>query len=136
MKQKFKFTFILLLFLSGINYQLCSQGKVTFEETESISNLMDQFLAYNLQNAMIPGFKIQIISTSDRREMDDARARFVRLFPNYAISWKHIAPNYQVLVGAFRTKSDLMGNINDVRRHFPMSTPVSDMIDKKDLITY
>ena len=136
MFKKLKFILVFTLLIMSTHITLFGQGRVSFDETGNISQLMDQFLAYNMQNALIPGYKIQIISTTDRREMDEARAKFIRLFPNYAISWKHIAPNYQVLVGAFRTKSDLMDYINDVRRHFPMSTPVADMIDKKDLITF
>ena len=125
-------TFLLLAVSSEIN----AQGIVNFHENGNITSLMEQFLAFNMQNAMIPGFKIQIISTTDRREMDETRQKFSNLYPTLPISWKHIAPNYQVRVGAYRTKSDLMAVINDIRRNFPMSTPVADMIDKKDLITY
>ena len=131
-----KISILLTFIFLAANSEIKAQGSVNFQENGNITSLMEQFLAFNLQNAMIPGFKIQIISTTDRREMDETRQKFSSLYPTLPVSWKHIAPNYQVRVGAYRTKSDLMAVINDIRRNFPMSTPVADMIDKKDLITY
>lgn len=113
-----------------------SQGKVVFEETREVHDLMSKYMSYNIRNSTIQGWRIQIVSTSDRRSMDEARSRFNNIYPSMSVSWKHVPPNYQVRAGAFRTKSELMSVMEDVRRNFPMSTPVIDNIDKKDLIPY
>ena len=115
---------------------LTGQGEVTFHENAQVTNLMNRFLSYNLEHATIIGWKIQILSTTDRREMDEARSKFVYLFPGIPITWKHVVPNYQVRVGSFRTKTELMDMMQDIRRNFPMASPVIDNINKKDLIEY
>ena len=120
----------------GILVALQLEAQVVFRESASVSNIMNRFLAYNIDHSQIPGWKIQIISTTDRREMDEARSRFVSYFPGIPITWKHVAPNYQVKIGSYRTKPELMSQIQKIRRRFPMSSPVIDMIDKKDLIDY
>jgi hypothetical protein len=115
---------------------LSGQGKVTFQEEDGVASLMNKFLAYNISNSTIPGYKIQIISTTDRREMDAIRYKFSSLFASTPIAWKHLAPNYIVRVGAYRSKADLLTDIQEIRKYFPMSTPVVDVIEKKDLIKY
>jgi hypothetical protein len=128
---------ILLLLVTTLSLTLVSgQGKVNFIEEPKVGAMISKFLAYNLNNSTIPGYKIQIINTTDRREMDNARYRFSNLFASMPISWKHVAPNYIVRVGAYRTKSELFNDIQEIRKYFPMSTPVVDVIEKKDLIKY
>lgn len=130
-----KWILFVFILLSMFNKSV-AQGQVNFHENAMVSNLMNRFLAYNMEHTTIPGWKIQIISTNDRREMDEARSKFGYLFPGIPVVWKHVVPNYQVRVGAFRTKTELMDMMQDIRRSFPMSTPVIDNIEKKDLIDY
>jgi hypothetical protein len=130
-KLLFSFVFSCLTFLV---LDVKGQGSVILEETGSISTMMEKFVKFNLQNGMVDGYRIQIITTTDRREMDEARKNFLRLFPSLPITWKHIAPNYQVRVGAYWNKNDAISAIHDIRRHFPMSTPVSELIDKKEFL--
>lgn len=123
-----------LLFL--INQASWAQGKVSFVESSEVKSIMDRFVNYNLANNTIPGWKIQVVSTTDRREMDEARTRFMSLFPGTPVAWKHVAPYYQVRVGAFRSKTELLDQMNEIRKYFAMATPVVDVIEKKDLIKY
>lgn len=125
----FAFYFLAL----GVSF---TQGRVVFDETSEIQDLMNRYMNYNIRNSTIIGYRIQIISTSDRRAMDEARSRFNNIYPSMSVSWKHVPPNYQVRVGAFRTKAELMNVMEEIRRNFPMSTSVQDSIDKKDLIPY
>jgi len=128
-------TFLLAFYLVSFT-PLTGQGDVVFHENAMITNLMNRFLAFNTEHSTITGWKIQIISTNDRREMDEVRSKFMNLFPGTPVVWKHVVPNYQVRVGSFRTKTELMDMMQDIRRSFPMSTPVIDNIEKKDLIDY
>jgi len=134
--RNFKKTLLVVVFCFSAMSMAFSQGRVLFTETSEIQDLMNKYMNYNIRNSTIDGFRIQIISTSDRRAMDEARSRFNNIYPSMSVSWKHVPPNYQVRVGAFRTKSELMNVMEDIRRNFPMSTSVHDNIEKKDLIPY
>lgn len=131
-----RFYYILFTIAAILWIRPQASSQVVFREPILVANLMNRFLAYNIDHSQIPGWKIQIISTTDRREMDEVRNRFVIYFPGIPITWKHVAPNYQVRVGSFRTKTELMSQMQDIRKRFPMSSPVIDMIDKGDLIDY
>ncbi len=79
-------------------------------------------------------WRIQIITTDDRREMEAARTRFSNLYPGVQLEWKHVVPYYQVRVGAYENKLDLMPFLLEVKKVFPSATPVNDMVNKKTLV--
>lgn len=129
---KFMF-FFLFTFFAG---EAIGQGRVTFNESPEITAMMSRFMAKNKENKTIRGWRVQIVSTDDRREMDQARGQFNSMYPGRPISWKHVSPYYQVRVGAYRTKTEMMPFLLELKKSFPTATPVQDDIDKFDLINF
>ena len=113
-----------------------AQGSVHFNESNEIEMLLNNFVRENRENPQVKGWRIQLVSTPDRRTMDGVRAKFSSRYPGIPSSWEHVAPNYQVRIGAYYTKPELMSLLIRLRQDFPMATPVTDMIDKIDLIPY
>jgi len=83
---------------------------------------------------MISGYRVKIIATDDRLKMENALAKFQRLYPHIRADWKHEVPYYQVSVGAFKEKLDYQGFLIEVKRDFPGSIPVVADIYKEELL--
>jgi len=121
----------MLLFNSVIG-----QGSVTVNTSPSIDQMMDKFTATNKANTSIKGWRIQIITTDDRRKMEAARGKFSGLYPDVEVQWKHVAPYYRVKVGAYENKMQLMGFLLELKKNFPGVIPVMDNIKKTELVGY
>lgn len=127
---------ICVLCLQPFNGLAQAQGRVVFEEEYSVSRTFDNFIHKNRSEPTIRGWKIQIISTDDRREMENIRGRFTTLYPGIPNAWKHVSPYYHVRVGAWKTKNEMMHFLSEIKKDFPAAIPVQDDIQKYDLIPY
>ena len=114
---------------------LFSQG-VTIVEHGGIRSLMQQYIQQNQEDVYVQGWRIQIITTNDRRKMEDARAKFRYLYPDMNLSWEHKSPYYLVKVGAYQEKMDLQGFLLDIKRDFPGAIPIMDRMKKDELIGF
>ena len=52
----------------------------------------------------IPGYRLQICFDSDKRVIDEARDRFLKLYPFTATYVEFNAPHFNLKVGDFRTR--------------------------------
>ncbi|MBK8623907.1 MAG: hypothetical protein IPN79_19675 [Saprospiraceae bacterium] len=121
------------LFLSGLPVSV-AQGKITLQEPPAVTKLMEDFVQFGKTNENVKAWRIQIITTDDRREMEAARSQFISLYPYVNVDWKHIVPYYQVRVGAYDNKTKLMPFLLELKKIFPAATPVYDQISKRTLV--
>lgn len=95
---------------------------------------MEDFVEKGKSEETIKAWRIQIITTDDRRAMEQAMGTFSSLYPGVAMDWKHVAPYYQVRVGYYETKNKMMPFLLEVKRTFNSATPVFDQVNKTTLV--
>ena len=135
--EKFMFRYTILFSLLIFNFiSLVAQGKVIINESPAIKSMFQDYVEKQRAQTTIKGWRIQIISTDDRREMETAKSRFSSLYPGMPTAWKHVSPYYHVRIGAYRTKNELMSFLTEIKREFPAAIAVMDDINKYDLINY
>lgn len=129
----FRLTILMLatMFLFGIDS--FAQG-IQITEHGSIRTVMDQYINQNRSNATVEGWRIQIISTDDRRKMESYREKFEVAYPGMYLEWEHRNPWYLVKVGAFKTKLELQAFIQELKDDFPQAIPIKDQVSKAELI--
>lgn len=127
---------ILAVVICFLSFGLYGQGSVTINQSSSISQMMDSFIANNRAEETIKGWRIQIITTDDRRKMENARSKFRSMYPNVKESWTHVAPYYRVKIGAYENKLQLMGFLLELKEDFPGVIPIRDDIKKMELVGY
>lgn len=125
----FKLLFIGIIIFTGFQ----TQAQQVYEEP-AISALKSHFRSYYAQNETIRGYRIQINSTTDRREMERELRRFKNLYPSMFNEWKHTAPYYRIIVGAFLTKKEAQEKIHAMRHEFSSCILVFDDITKDQLL--
>jgi len=128
MKIKIAFLFLFLLSTAFLNAQ------VEIKEEGTVAVMMNDYLLKNQQNPTQKAWRIQIITTNDRRKMESAISKFREYFPDYETNWSHENPYYKVKVAAFETKEDLHSFLLQVKQHFPGAIPVVDDIQKSELV--
>ena len=94
---------------------------------------MNDFVYTNQQKESIKGWRIQIITTNDRRNSENAKARFQRLYPEINVKWKQEVPFYKVQIGAYETKEELQAFLQEIKVDFPSAIPVVDNVGIDEL---
>ncbi len=130
MKNSIIFTTIIFVLL----WTTTVQAQVTINEEIEITQAMDVFKTLSSNEDQIEGWRIQIINTDDRRQMEAARAKFAAQYPLLKMTWEHVQPYYQVKVGAYKEKLDLEAFLRELKPDFPRAIAVRDKIDKTEFL--
>lgn len=125
---------ILLMLFSCFFWNVGNTQKVLVTEEPSITELMNRYLTKNRSESSVKGWRIQIITTPDRRKMQKAEAMFNSLYPRIKINWQHVPPYYKVVVGAWKEKLACDAFLVELKEHFPTAIPVIDNIQKRELV--
>ena len=120
--------FALLLFSGSLLAQ------VDIVEEPKVQRLMESYTSFSKSSDEIQAWRIQLVTTNDRRKMEAVRLEFRNLYPEIDLSWKHVSPYYYVQVGAYRTKLELQGFLLELKQDFPNAIPVMVKIRKTELI--
>ena len=135
-RDKYLIIYLLLIFLVSItSLQLSGQSNVKVKNSVSVDRLMEKFVTTGKANETIKAWRIQIITTDDRREMETAKSNFTSMYPGMNVDWKHTAPYFQVRVGYFENKNKLMPFLLELKKTFPSATPVYDNVSKRALVS-
>ena len=126
--------YISVILIITIAYSVDAQ--VTVVEDDQVSQMLRNYQSNERAESTIKGYRIQIITTPDRRKMESTRAKFTEMYPKIHMEWNHVSPYYQVSVGAYETKMDLMDFMIDIKRDFSNAIPVVSDIEKNELIAY
>ncbi len=75
------------------------------------------------------GYRIQLFFDSEKSSVDEARSKFINLFPKVDTYVTYNAPNYFLKVGDFRTQTDAEKVKSAVDSQFPTSFIVKERIN-------
>lgn len=108
----------------------------SLQEDPGITRMMSEFIAYNKSHQEIRGWRVQILVTTDRRQMENARANFRARYPDYELIFTHENPFYHLKTGAFMTQGHARPFLRTLQRHFPSAFIVADEIELSEVLTY
>jgi len=121
-------------FLFLLNSVVISQNNIKVNTSNSLDMFMQQFINNGKNNENIKAWRIQIITTDNRREMEQAKDKFKTMYPDISMDWKHISPYYQVRIGHYENKNKLMPFLLELKKTFPAATPIYDTVSKRSLV--
>jgi hypothetical protein len=111
-----------------------SQAQI-IEQTR-ISDLMERWKMHNMSNKEVRGFRVQILATTDRRQMETVQREFERRYPDYPVHFAHNEPYFYLKTGAFLTNQKAQGFMKKMAKEYPASLIVTDMIKGEELLLY
>lgn len=92
---------------------------ISFQESTEVQRVMDQYAAHNRLKEFIPGYRIQLLSTTDRRKMEKIKMDFQNNFPYMTTDFQHTPPYYKLRTGAFANKVDAMRILHMIKEKIP-----------------
>lgn len=126
-----------LLFLMFLCFfPVIGESQVVISEESEITELMRQYRQTNASEQVVRAWRIQILTTNDRRTMEQGIKKFEILYPEINYSWEHNPPYYQVRIGAYELKEDLEAMLLQLKQDFPSALPVQAEMKKSKLLEY
>jgi len=117
--------YLFLLFFSGFTHLVLSQ-EVQLNEDPKVAQLMKTWVNANRADPGIEGWRVQIMASTDRTQVEQGRTRFRAEYPEVAANWVQEQPYYKLRVGAFRTKQEALTFIS-LLRGWTGAYPVKDV---------
>ena len=77
-------------------------------EEPLIASMMEKFVEVNKSTQFVEGWRIQILATTNRTQLETARQRLQYRYPNIPVTWVHASPHYKLRAGAFQTKLEAL----------------------------
>jgi SPOR domain len=118
-----KYVFLSLLLLVT-TLGLAQKGSLT--EDPTVTKMMTQFAENNKTKRTVDGWRIQIASTTDRKQMEEALRTFESKYPTVPVNWIHAKPYYQLRVGAFTSKMESLRLLSYLKMDYPSAYPAQD----------
>lgn len=95
----------------------------------NLDTLVQRHIELNKQSNGISGFRVQVFFGSDRKAANDARTKFLQLYPEIEAYLVYQQPNFKVRVGDFRTQQEAQAIFRNLLTHFDKVFIVPDKIN-------
>jgi hypothetical protein len=125
-KMLFSATLFLTLssFITEKSFAQADSGTVVVRKDPRIDELVRKQIQINEETTResrrnMPGFRIQVINSTDRNKVFSAKARVYQEFPDLKPYLIYQAPNYKLRVGNFKTQEEAEDFEKQLSRLFP-----------------
>jgi hypothetical protein len=132
-----KFTDNLTPFRPQYDYQKPALKSVVYLPTEKEANMnpkrhitkkLNRLLDGITEVQNVNGYKIMLISSRDRKTIEQAKAKAVQIFKNEEVNLVYEQPFYRVKMGKFLNKQDADEAKKQARKHFEEAIVVPEKI--------
>ena len=105
--------------------QMAWTQDIQLNEDPKVTQVMNSWIASNRSDPRLEGWRVQIMASTDRSQVEQARTRFRTDYPEVAATSVQEQPYYKLRVGAFRTKQQALAFIA-VLNGWPGAYPAKD----------
>lgn len=121
---------LFFIFLLNLSFSIGQTGKVEIIKDDRIDNLIKQ------QSAIVPpatvpqitGYRIQLFFDTDKKLVEDARTKFLGIYPIVETYITYNAPNYFLKAGNFRTHLEAEKVKSTIDKDFPTNFIIKELI--------
>lgn len=101
--------------------------EVMLNEDPAVTALVRAWVNNNRAGQGIQGWRVQLMASTDRQQVENGLTRFRTYFPEVAANWVHEKPYYKLRVGAFRSRLEALAFIGgELNGLFPGAYPAID----------
>ena len=120
--------------LFSLCLHICANGQII--EPATVTDLVERWKIYNLNHEELRGWRIQILATVDRRQMESAQRIFERRYPDYPTHVANNQPYFHLKTGAFITIQKAQAFLKKLQSDYPAAIIVEDLIKSEELLLY
>lgn len=117
--------FFVLLLVGACIGEVHAQNASINEDYE-VEQLMEQYVRINTAKTHVEGWRVQVLSTTDRQRLESVRQSLKARYPYLSTSWVHNRPYYRLRAGAFESKLEALQLQHLLREYYPGSIPTRD----------
>ena len=119
------------LLLFAANTVFAQQGNVEITKDPRIENLIKQegTVVPPATSPQITGYRIQLFFDTNKEAVNDARSKFIALYPKIDTYVIYVAPNFFLKVGDFRTQLEAEKVKSTIESQFPTSNIIKEKIN-------
>lgn len=123
---------ITFLVFSGVN----AKGQsFVFDEDIYLKRAVDVYKSLNFSKEKVTVWRVQILATSDRREMETQLQNLKRSFTRQKFTWDFVVPFYYLKTGLFSTKEEALYLANEYKKlGYKSSTTIKEDILTRDFL--
>ena len=114
-----------LLFFFGFPVFSNAQ-EIQLNADPAIEQMVKTWVNQNRVNPRVEGWRLQILSTTDRQRVETGKIQFLNLYPAIPADWVHEKPYYKLRVGAFLTRQEAMSFLAEIKDGYPGAYPAKD----------
>ena len=100
-----RFALCLLALLLTTSVATAQRNLIVTPDPE-VDNLLNLFSDINEAQDMVEGWRVQVLATTDRRELEETERDFKANYPSITVDWVHNKPYYKLRAGAFFTRQE------------------------------
>ncbi len=127
----------ILLILSIFTFHCLAAQSVQVKFDGVLAEMLDQYELNNKAEATVPGWRVQVLATTDRQRLESVQQSFKYHYPNVPVDWEHSRPYYKLQAGAFQTKLDALRLKYVLSREYEGLYLVRDEhVNKNELLNY
>ena len=99
-------------------------AQIQVVERGPFTQMLDTYTAINRDDSRrLAGYRVQILSTTDRLRLEETKDKFDRLYPQYPSKWVHESPYYKLRTGAFTDQARATTFLYRLKQDFPSAYP-------------
>ncbi len=115
----------MIILLASLALPALAQN-VSIQEEPAIRQMMNAFISNNKMKGTVEGWRIEILATTSRQEMEREMESFKNLYPELSIDWVHANPYFKLRVGAFASKMEATRMLQALKADYPSAYRVID----------
>ena len=125
-----------IIFIAFVLVVIRSHAYGQIMEPATVSDLIERWKIYNLGNREIKGWRIQLLASVDRRQMESVQRAYEKKYPDYPTHVVNNQPYYYLKTGAFLTVQKAQAFLKKMQHEYPAAIIVTDMIKGEELLLY
>ncbi len=111
---------LILIAVLGFFVQIAAaQGIINITQDADIEAALKRHKQINRGNVKVDGWCIMIASSTDRAKVTDAKAEFLRNYPNIPVDWDYERPFFKLRAGAYATKLEAASLLELIKIQYP-----------------
>lgn len=127
----FLLCFALLLVASAL---VAQQRNLIVTPDPDVDRLLNQFAEINEVEDKVEGWRVQILATTDRRQLESTEREFKLSYPSVPVDWVHNSPYYKLRAGAFFNRREADRLRQTLSEEFEGVYLVKDEVEETELL--
>lgn len=103
-------------------------GVITVNDNAGANALVEKHIYFNKEHGELPGYRVQIISSTSLGDVKAAKSSFLQKFPEFKANIVYEAPNYKLRIGNYTNRFDANRYLQEFLIYYPNAFIVKDMI--------